>query len=210
MNKYTEGAELKVAGQFLGFLFKDGYKIEYLRLGTPQGEFWFKPAKELRPVLEGYLNPGDAIEIGGEGKRDLKNGKLKLKAYEVKKAGEGKRERGSEGVRERGSEGVREDAGTRGRGDAERTELSPKTSILICQKSDCQKRGGRAICEALETGLRDRNLADRVKIKGTGCLKQCKAGPNLVFMPDKTRYSKVSPAQIPNLIAKHFPISTSD
>jgi (2Fe-2S) ferredoxin len=198
MNKYTEVAELKVAGQFLGFLFKDGYKIEYLRLGTPQGEFWFKPAKELRPVLEGYLNPGDAIEIGGEGKRDLKNGKLKLKAYEVKKAGEGERERGSEGEREIGEIA------------SENPGVNKKSSILICQKSDCQKRGGRAICEALETGLRDRNLADRVKIKGTGCLKQCKAGPNLVFMPDKTRYSKVSLAQIPNLIAKHFPISSSD
>ncbi|MBW4621084.1 MAG: (2Fe-2S) ferredoxin domain-containing protein [Cyanosarcina radialis HA8281-LM2] len=191
MSKYTQVAELKVAGQFLGFLFKDGYKIEYLRLGTPQGEFWFKPAKELRPVLEGYLNPGDAIEIGGEGKRDLKSGKLKLKAYEVKRAGEREEERGREGERER-------------------TELSKNASILICQKSDCQKRGGKAICEALEAGLRDRNLSEQVKIKGTGCLKQCKAGPNLVFMPDKTRYSKVSPAQIPNLIAKHFPISGSN
>ncbi|OBQ32475.1 MAG: (Fe-S)-binding protein, partial [Anabaena sp. CRKS33] len=43
-----------------------------------------------------------------------------------------------------------------------------------------------------------------VAIKGTGCMKNCKAGPNLV-MPDKTRYSKVKAEQVPALINKHFP-----
>jgi (2Fe-2S) ferredoxin len=50
--------------------------------------------------------------------------------------------------------------------------------------------------------LSDRDLT-QVTIKGTGCMKQCKAGPNIV-MPDKTRYSRIRPQDIPNLVDKHF------
>jgi (2Fe-2S) ferredoxin len=66
------------------------------------------------------------------------------------------------------------------------------------------KRGGKALCQALESELRNSGLADSVTIKGTGCMKNCKAGPNLV-MPDKTRYSRIKAEQVPMLIDKHFP-----
>jgi NADH:ubiquinone oxidoreductase subunit E len=76
-------------------------------------------------------------------------------------------------------------------------------TILVCQKSDCMKRGGKALCQALESELRNSGLEDSVTIKGTGCMKNCKSGPNLV-MPDKTRYSKIQAEQVPALIDKHF------
>jgi (2Fe-2S) ferredoxin len=53
--------------------------------------------------------------------------------------------------------------------------------------------------------LSDRGLEDQVAIKGVGCLNKCSSGPNLVVMPDKTRYSRIQPEQIPALIEKHFP-----
>ncbi len=65
------------------------------------------------------------------------------------------------------------------------------------------KRGGDGVCRALESALSDRSLSDEVTIKGTGCMKNCKAGPNLV-MPDKTRYSRIQEKQVPALIDKHF------
>ena len=90
------------------------------------------------------------------------------------------------------------------------TPLSPepkakpvKATILVCQKSDCMKRGGTGVCRALEAALSDRSLSNEVTIKGTGCMKNCKAGPNLV-MPDKTRYSRIQASQVPALIDKHF------
>ncbi|NEP36436.1 (2Fe-2S) ferredoxin domain-containing protein, partial [Moorena sp. SIO3B2] len=79
-----------------------------------------------------------------------------------------------------------------------------KASILVCQKSSCRKRGGQAVCNAIASSLKDHGLEDQVKIKETGCLKQCKHGPNLVMMPDKARYSEVAPQQIPTLIERHF------
>ena len=78
------------------------------------------------------------------------------------------------------------------------------TTILVCQKPDCIKRGGKAVCQALQAALSDRGLADRVTVELTGCMKKCSSGPNLV-MPDKTRYSRVKVAQIPELIDKHCP-----
>lgn len=79
-----------------------------------------------------------------------------------------------------------------------------KAQILVCQKSDCQKRGAGKVCKTLSEVLSDRGLEDHVTIKKTGCLKKCKAGPNLVIMPNKARYSRISSAEIPDVIEKHF------
>ncbi len=83
-----------------------------------------------------------------------------------------------------------------------------EAQILVCQKSDCQKRGAGKVCKALSEVLSDRGLQDKVTIKKTGCLKKCKAGPNLVIMPNKARYSRVSSAEIPDVIEKHFTLSS--
>ncbi|MFN5895665.1 MAG: (2Fe-2S) ferredoxin domain-containing protein, partial [Dolichospermum sp.] len=84
-----------------------------------------------------------------------------------------------------------------------KTKPDKVQTILVCQKSDCMKRGGKALCQALESELTNYGLENSVAIKGTGCMKNCKAGPNLV-MPDKTRYSKVKAEQVADLIDKHF------
>ncbi|MGF1497759.1 MAG: NAD(P)H-dependent oxidoreductase subunit E [Elainellaceae cyanobacterium] len=76
-------------------------------------------------------------------------------------------------------------------------------TILVCNKSKCCKRGGHEVIEQLEQELSDRQLTDQVKIRRTGCMKQCKAGPNLV-MPDKTRYSRIQAGDVPDLVEKHF------
>ncbi len=85
----------------------------------------------------------------------------------------------------------------------DRKGKSAKATILVCQKSDCMKRGADGVCRAMESALSDRSLSNEVTIKGTGCMKNCKAGPNLV-MPDKTRYSRIQEKQVPALIDKHF------
>jgi (2Fe-2S) ferredoxin len=80
----------------------------------------------------------------------------------------------------------------------------PTAKILICQKSDCRKRGGDTVCKVLQQELAQRGLEEQVTIEKTGCLKKCKSGPNLVILPDKTRYSKVEPEAIPVLIEQHL------
>lgn len=77
-------------------------------------------------------------------------------------------------------------------------------TILVCRKSSCKKRGSLALCAALESAINERNHPGNVNVKQVGCLKRCKAGPNLVFLPDKARYSDVDPQDVPSLLDQHL------
>ncbi|MBV8887691.1 MAG: (2Fe-2S) ferredoxin domain-containing protein [Chroococcidiopsidaceae cyanobacterium CP_BM_RX_35] len=187
-SNHKQVSEFRVEGRFLGFGFEDGYKLKYLRLATSEGEYGIKLCKDLRASRNLRLNPGDWIQVAGEKKLDLRSGKLKLKAEQV----------------------VMVTASCPAPASLSLKAISAKTkaNILVCQKSDCMKRGGKAVCQALKVGLSDRGMEDQVAIKGTGCMKKCSSGPNLV-MPNKSRYSRVTPAQIPRLLDKHFTKSES-
>lgn len=178
-------------GRFLGFAAKEGYKLKYLRLATATKEYTIKLDKELRSTLWRSLTPGEWVQVSGYRKHSDQYGdQPKLKAYQVTVA----------------PPSPNTCPGTLIPLVLEEPEVekeAPKAKILVCQKSDCCQRGGRAITQALENALRDRQLTDQVVIKGTGCMKRCKAGPNII-MPDKTRYSRIDPASIPELVDKHL------
>ena len=173
-------SEFTAVGQLLDFVIKDGYKIKYLRLVISEREYWIKLSKEIRKNLDPAIKPGAWLEVSGTSKRKSKTGILKLKAEEVR---------------------LLDTAPVK---TSTSKKAAPKTKVLVCEKSNCWKKGGKAVCQMLEEKLAERGLADQVKIKRTGCLKQCKKGPNLVVMPDKTRYTHVIPKQVPGLIEKHF------
>jgi (2Fe-2S) ferredoxin len=169
--------------KFLGFEFEDGYKRKYLRLENSEGEYCIKLAKYLRSSLALDLRQGEWVQIFGEKKFNPKKDTLKLTAERVILVNNRQPQIPVPPT----------------------TKSKPaKASILICQKSDCIKRGSKGVCQALQAALGDHGLENEVEIKATGCLKQCKAGPNLVVMPDKTRYSRVQAEEIPELIDKHF------
>ncbi|MCT7950887.1 (2Fe-2S) ferredoxin domain-containing protein [Ancylothrix sp. C2] len=178
-------SEFSVEGRFLDFVF-EGYKIKHLRLATESGESCIKLAKELRPNIERKLRPGTWVRVAGEKKINLETGTQKLKAYSVESAASV--------------------ATTVSQPQAKPVQVcQPKATVLVCTKSDCCKRGANQVCQFLEKTLEERGLEDSVTIKRTGCLKQCKAGPNMVMMPDKTRYSRFDASEIPAIIDKHFP-----
>ncbi|MCM0590924.1 MAG: (2Fe-2S) ferredoxin domain-containing protein [Gloeotrichia echinulata IR180] len=190
-----EVAEFCLEGRFLDFVIKDGYKLKGLLLATAEGECYVKLAKDLRIAFDWRLPKGTWLQVVGTKKYDRKKDEVKLVAERVMAA---------TGDWDRGSTNLITPA----------QELSPinnvivqsaktKATILVCQKSDCMNRGGKTLCQALEATLSDRGLEDQVTIKGTGCMKNCKAGPNLV-MPDKTRYNRIQAAQVPALIDKYF------
>ena len=195
MSIYTgvEVSEFCLEGRFLDFVIKDGYKLKGLLLATSEGECYVKLAKHLRVAFDLRLPRGTWLQVVGTKKYDAKKEEVTLKAERVM-AGRYEVELITPNL------------------NMERVSLAPETSkpkpakkqtILMCQKSDCMKRGGKALCQVLESELSDRGLQDTVNIKGTGCMKNCKAGPNLV-MPDKTRYTKVQPSQVAILVDKHF------
>jgi len=183
-------SEFNVTGELLRFILKDGYKIKYLSLAVSGREYWIKVPKELRNNLDPEIQPGSWLEVDGEGKLCPKTGKLKLKALEIT-------------LTEKSANNIAKTSNSPGLA-VEKKKKGSLASILVCQKSTCWRKGGKAVCERIEASLRDRGLEDKVKIKTTGCLKQCKKGPNVVVMPDKTKYSQVMPQEIPDLLEKHF------
>ncbi len=173
-------ASFSIEGRFLGFEVEDN-KPKKLIIATSDGECTIKLAKTLRYNFQLRLIPGDWVQVSGEKQLDSKTCKLKLKADQI--------------IPSTVSQ--------------EPTSVVPPTdkgqaTILVCQKSSCMKRGGKEACQAMQAALEIRGLSEQVSIKGTGCLKDCKAGPNIVMMPDKKRYTRVEAAQIPALIDKHF------
>jgi len=76
-----------------------------------------------------------------------------------------------------------------------------KIKLLVCQKSDCQKKGGKHHRQKLEQSLAKRGLSCRVMIEETGCLGKCSLAPNIVLMPHKKRLSGLKPAAIADYIA---------
>ncbi|NET54472.1 MAG: (2Fe-2S) ferredoxin domain-containing protein, partial [Merismopedia sp. SIO2A8] len=79
-----------------------------------------------------------------------------------------------------------------------------RACVMLCQKSSCRKRGAGDVYKAVTDSLRTRGLDEHVTIKTTGCQKQCKKGPVMVLMPDKSRYTQVDSQQISTIVDKHF------
>ncbi|MBE9142063.1 (2Fe-2S) ferredoxin domain-containing protein [Planktothrix mougeotii LEGE 06226] len=177
------------------------------------------------------LAPGKEVRVKGQKKQDFKTGKIKLKAEQILPVfppistltpvfyDESKKTASEDlvlsyplSVQTSNSlnSPIQEDCETSEicslviPGEPVQQPAVKPAKILICQKSDCRKRGGDEICTLLQQELAQRGLEDQVIIQKTGCLKKCKAGPNLVMLPDKTRYSKVEPEEIPALIEQHF------
>ncbi|WP_392530249.1 (2Fe-2S) ferredoxin domain-containing protein [Nostoc sp. C117] len=192
-SRNMEVSEFCLEGRFIDFVIKDGYKLKGLLLGTHEGECYVKLAKHLRAAFDLRLQPGTWLQVVGYKEYDIKKDKATLKAERVMAA---RLEIGK----------VQTITAPPETPSIDRANIKPaktKATILVCQKSDCMKRGGKGVCQALEAALSDRGLEDQVTIKGTGCMKNCKAGPNLV-MPDKTRHSRIQAAQIPALMNEHF------
>jgi len=183
MTQDHQPAEFRFSGQFLGYVFKDGYKIKRLTIATSEGEFSIKMTKSARASLRQTLLPGDQIQVGGWQKLDRKTNTLKFKAYWIQP--------------------MSLESVIAPKVDAAKPQKSEKQAILMCQKSSCMKRGGKAVCQAIETAISDRGLEDQVKVKGTGCMKACGKVP-VVFMPGKTRYTKLDPKDVGSLIDEHF------
>ncbi|MDB9537180.1 (2Fe-2S) ferredoxin domain-containing protein [Dolichospermum planctonicum CS-1226] len=185
MSIYTNSqvTEFCFEGRFLDFVIKDGYKLKGLLLWTSEGECYIKLAKHLRSAFDLRLPQGTWLQVVGTKQYNAKKDQVTLVAERVMAASA--------------------DMGTVTAQNLAKTKPDKVQTILVCQKSDCMKRGGKALCQALESELTNHGLENSVAIKGTGCIKNCKAGPNLV-MPDKTRYSKVKAEQVADLIDKHF------
>lgn len=178
-------------GQFIGFVDAVKEKPKLLWIETSSGERYIKASKELRGYLYQVLKPGQWLEISGTQKLKHKTGELKLKADHVELKSPNQHCLPCRSI-------VSVD---------QTTPVKPsrtKACVMLCQKSSCRKRGAGDVHKAVIESLRTLGLEEHVTIKTTGCQKQCKKGPVMVLMPDKSRYTKVDSQQISTIVDKHF------
>ncbi|NES06924.1 MAG: (2Fe-2S) ferredoxin domain-containing protein [Okeania sp. SIO2F4] len=210
--------KFSLEGKVQEVTIKDDYKLKYVHVQTTAGNSYVvKVAKRLRRNFSSVLKPGLGVKMTGEMTVCQKTGEEGLKAFNiipdfsnnsttpcqnhtVELIGNSSSPLIELKLPETEHICSKSQKVTGGNAKC----AGKKAQILVCQKSDCQKRGAGKVCQALSEALIDRGLQDQVTIKKTGCLKKCKAGPNMVIMPNKAKYSRISSAEIPEVIEKHF------
>ena len=175
-------SEFTIVGKLEDCIANSKGCIKYLYLSTPEADYTIEVAKGK--TIGKDLQPSCWLKVTGMRKYEIHEDRVKYKAYKIELLPAGVKEKATSfkaiALKER-----------------------PKAKVLVCQGSSCRKNGGK-ICELIQTQLQAKDMSDRVEIKTTGCLKQCKQAPNLIIMPGGIRYSRVQPKQVPNLIAKHL------
>ncbi|MGF1589232.1 MAG: ferredoxin [Pleurocapsa sp.] len=163
-------------------------KIKYIKLVTDEGKYWIKISPSLREKIAS-LSPGCQLEVAGKSKQHPTTGKTKYKAQTLMLVARQPTAIKTESV---------------SRLPIFDSQTKSKAKVLVCQKSNCWKKGGKKVCQELESILSDRGLSKQIPIQKTGCLKQCKKAPALVMMPDKARYNQVKPQQLEKMVEKHL------
>lgn len=207
MGHKSEETPFHIEGRFLGLVVKDGYKIKGLRLATVAGELYIKLSKEARASCQRVLVPGEWLQVSGYQQLDYGKEVVKFKAHRIRVASPSADLASLERSPSEHLPALPPALSAVPPAQPATPASSASGTILFCQKSDCCKRGGWAVTEAIQQALGDRQLEGQVKLKGTGCMKQCKAGPNVII--NKTRYSRVRPEDVPQIIDRHFP-ATAD
>jgi (2Fe-2S) ferredoxin len=77
--------------------------------------------------------------------------------------------------------------------------------LFICTDTDCaSKRGSKEIHKAFLREIRDRDLADDIRVNATNCLDGCGFGPNMVVYPDGVFYYGVRPEDVGEIVESHL------
>jgi Thioredoxin-like [2Fe-2S] ferredoxin len=168
----------QLVGQFVSYEIKDGYKIKRLNLLTADGIQSIKLTKEARASIFRLTTitpmvPGTLLSLAVEPKFD--DGMMQYKVRDLQILA----------------------------GDMP-IALSPiatgkVTKIRVCDRGTCRKRGALEVYAQLQQEIADRGLTDRVVLEKTGCLKDCKQGPNLTI--GKTCHNQICPSSAVQMLS---------
>ncbi len=180
---HSHASSFCVVGQFLGYELK-GHKIYRVHLHQGQDEYRLKLSSGarddlLRAALDGNLKIGDWMRVSGLQEMDRKKG-LKLKAHSLSRCGKPKKKSKSSSFQ---------------------GESNPM-NVLVCQKSNCRKRGGKAVMKQLQKVASDRQFSKKVSIKSAGCMGKCSKGPSMMI--GKTKYRKVKATKASYLVEQYL------
>ncbi len=68
----------------------------------------------------------------------------------------------------------------------------------------CAAAGSFSVLGALHRELGEKGLAEEIQVSSCGCLGVCDSGPIMIVYPDGDWYTKLTPADVPEIVASHF------
>jgi len=173
-------SEFTVTGKLEDLLVDSKGRVKYLYLSTPKEQYAIAVNKK-QPELSQQLQPGCNLKVTGMRKNKLHRDEVEYKAYGIE---------------------LLEKASSVDRDLAVKSDRQKQQLILVCQGKNCSQRGSQAICASLQREIGQASL-NGVKIKTTGCMKQCKQAPQII-MPGRKRYGCVRPEQIATIVSKNL------
>ena len=67
----------------------------------------------------------------------------------------------------------------------------------------CSRNGSEAVLQKLRDEVATRQLQNDVQVTQCGSLGLCEIGPNLIVYPEGTWYSRLTPDDVPEILAHH-------
>ncbi len=68
----------------------------------------------------------------------------------------------------------------------------------------CSAAGSGSVLKALHSELGAQGLSDDIQVSSCGCLGICDSGPVMIVYPEGTWYTKLTPHDVPEIVASHF------
>lgn len=82
--------------------------------------------------------------------------------------------------------------------------MTQSSHVLICRGTACVSSESREVQNELEKQIKDRGLADKVRVVHTGCFGFCAKGPVMVVLPQGTLYCEVRVEDVGEIIERHL------
>ncbi len=79
-------------------------------------------------------------------------------------------------------------------------EARAEHRIHVCVAAGCVSAGSDELLKALKKEVRQRELDEKILVKGVGCMGPCAGGPVVVCMPDNRMFQHVTPVDAPRIL----------
>lgn len=79
-----------------------------------------------------------------------------------------------------------------------------RSNVLVCGGTGCSSSNSQEIMRRLEEEIEKKGLDKEVNVVCTGCFGLCSLGPVVIVYPEGSFYSKVTLADIPEIVEEHL------
>ena len=79
-----------------------------------------------------------------------------------------------------------------------------RSHVMVCAGTGCTSSESPKVLAAFEKELKAHKLQDEIRIVKTGCFGLCSQGPIVMVFPEGACYSKVTEADVPEIVSEHL------